>query len=49
MTGSETPEIRLAARLAGAVATLTKPFQIETLRELVAGLLFAPTLPDPAE
>jgi len=29
------PETQLAARLAGAVACLTKPFRIETLRELI--------------
>jgi CheY-like chemotaxis protein len=47
MTGSEGPEVRLAARLAGVVACLVKPFQIETFRDLVAGLFMAP-LPEPA-
>ena len=47
MTGSDGPEAQLAARLAGAVALLAKPFQLDALFELVAP--FFEPLPDPAE
>jgi CheY-like chemotaxis protein len=33
------PEAQLAARLAGAVACLVKPFRLETLRDVLEPLL----------
>jgi len=38
------PEAQLAARLAGAVACLTKPFRTETLRELIDAVQHAAAL-----
>ncbi len=43
MTGGESPEVRLAARLAGVVGCLVKPFRSEALEELLAAN------PQPAE
>jgi CheY-like chemotaxis protein len=49
MTGDETPEMSAAARLAGVVGCLIKPFQLETLTSLLTELAFGDALADPAE
>lgn len=42
------PDIQVAARLAGAVACLTKPFRLETLRDLLETLKLDTALADGA-
>jgi DNA-binding response OmpR family regulator len=49
MTAAESPDLHVAARLAGAVACLTKPFRREVLAELIASLRPGGALPAPAE
>ena len=39
MSGEESVDFRIAAKVAGAVATLIKPFRIEALEETLARLL----------
>lgn len=45
MAGRESDDLRVAARLAGAVATLVKPFRFEALAELLAGLQLPHVMP----
>jgi DNA-binding response OmpR family regulator len=50
MTGEECADLRVAARLVGAVGTLTKPFRLEALTELLGKLPRTPSLiPPPTE
>jgi CheY-like chemotaxis protein len=54
MTGEESAEVRMAAALVGAVGTLTKPFRLEALTELLSkvpstGVLTAPSAEPAAE
>lgn len=50
MASDEGNDVQMAARLAGAVACLAKPFRLETLRELIESVLALPASePTPAE
>lgn len=51
MTGDETPELRVAAKLAGVMACLTKPFRSEAIAELLQRVAQMPIRPSlvPAE
>lgn len=50
LAGEESADVQVAARLVGAVATLTKPFRRETLIDLLARIEEAtrPSTPPPA-
>ena len=48
LTGTESPDVRMAARLAGVVGCLVKPFTFEALEELLAGWAVS-ELAEPAE
>jgi len=49
MSGRSSPDLHVAARLAGVVACLTKPFRTEALHEVLASLDLVPAFAEPAE
>lgn len=54
MTGEQSADVRVAAKLVGAVGTLTKPFRLEALSELLSklpgtGVLTTPSTEPAAE
>ena len=47
MISQESPQLQLAAKLAGAVAVLIKPFRMEAFSQLLAGFSIAGKVPVP--